>query len=353
MIYDEILKFFGQQNFALVNTNAANVTVLRNTDGRGQIFCALIDNERQMTWGPSQILALNEKLKIFGGGYNDVLFIVVTGDADRDKSLAQLTGVRLWLADGYYRRLYVYENQPEDFYGLRLGIEETIAGELYPERGEIRPAAGRKKRGVPYKIRTAPYVTIALILVNVAYFTLIATRGSLSDTGYMLKMGANYGVYVFERGQVWRIVTSMFIHFSFSHLAGNMFYLGIAGYNLEKTAGHLKFFLIYMLSGIGAGVISAGYYYLTSANTISAGASGAVYGLIGAMLFVTFKNRGRLRSPQMFLRIGIIIVFLYYSNFAETSVDGAAHIAGFVLGLLLSWIFLGTGKGSAGRRRSA
>ena len=353
MIYDEILKFFGQQNFALVRTNAAHATVLRNTDGMTQIFCVLIDNEKQIAWGPSQILTLNEKLKVWNGGYNDVLFIVVTTDTDRDKSLARLTGVKLWLADGYYRRLYVYENQPEDFYGLRLGIEETVAGELYPERGGAIPAAGRKRRRVPYKIRTVPYVTIALIFLNVAYFTLIATRGSLSDTGYMLKMGANYGVYVFERGQVWRIVTSMFIHFSFSHLAGNMFYLGIAGYNLEKAAGHLKFFLIYMLSGIGAGVISAGYYYLTSANTISAGASGAVYGLIGAMLFVTFKNRGRLRSPQMFLRIGIIIVFLYYSNFAQSGVDGAAHIAGFALGLLLSWIFLGTQKGNTHRSRPA
>ena len=351
MIYDEILKFFGQQNFALVNTNAANVTVLRNTDGRAQIFCALIDNEKRAAWGASQILALNEKLRSFGGGYNDVLFIVVTDDLERDKSLARLSGVRVWIANAYDRRLYVYEDQPEDFYGLRLGIEETIAGELYPERGASGSGTGKKRSKVPYKIRTAPYVTIALIVINVIYFTLAATGGSLSDTGYMLKIGANYGVYVFERGQVWRIITSMFLHFSFSHLAGNMFYLGIAGYNLEKTAGHLKFFLIYMLSGIGAGVISAGYYYLTSANTISAGASGAVYGLIGAMLFVTFKNRGRLRSPQMFLRIGIIIVFLYYSNFAESGVDKAAHIAGFIFGLLLSWILLGTGKGRQSRRQ--
>ena len=341
MIYDDIRNFLGQQNFALTATANPEITVLRNQGNGCEIFCALIDNTRKV-WGPSQIQALNEKLLNFNGTYNDVLFLVVTDDVERDKQLSQLYRVRLWLVDELQGRLLVYENQPEDFYGLRLGIAETAAREIYPDEG-LRKGFKSKNRFLN-KINSMPYVTAALIIVNVAYFAFTAAGGSLSSSAYMLRMGANYGVYVFEKGQIWRLLTSMFLHFSFSHLAGNMFYLGVAGYNVEKAAGHLKFFLIYMLSGFGAGLVSAGYYYLTGAGTISAGASGAVYGLIGAMVIITYKNRGRIRSPQMFLRIGIILLFLYYSNFTDDGVDWPAHIAGFVFGVILSFIFIGAGK---------
>ena len=55
----------------------------------------------------------------------------------------------------------------------------------------------------------------------------------------------------------------MFMHFSISHLAGNMIYLGIAGYSIERVAGHWRYLAVYLLSGFGAGVVSAAYYYLT------------------------------------------------------------------------------------------
>lgn len=347
MVYDNIIKFLGQLNFALVQSAYSGITILRNTEGGKQIFCALADNTKTV-WTQQQILSLNSRLVNFGGTYNDVLFLIVTDDVERDKPLSQLYGVRLWIIDAFTGRLFVFENQPEDFYGLRLGISENAAGEMYPDKD---PAKRYKaKSAAAYKFKTSPYVTAALILANVVYFVFTATQGSLSDTSYMLAMGANYGVYVFEKGQVWRLLTSMFMHFGFSHLFGNMFYLAAAGYNLEKAVGHLKFFLIYMLSGLGAGLVSAGYYYLTGANTISAGASGAVYGLIGAMVWLTFRNRGRIRSNRLFVRIGIIIVFLYYSNFTSDTVDAAAHIAGFLFGLMLSF-FLCTGKARSAERK--
>lgn len=344
MLYNDILNFLGQQNFALTETSDPEITVLRNTSDEGRtIFCVVMDNTKGRVWNSSQILSINSQLTTFRGTYNDVLFLVITDDTERDKVLSQIYQVRLWIIDSLNRELLVYEGQPEDFYGLRFGLSETAAGELYPDKSPRRRARGRNRRS--YRANSIPYVTIVLIAINVMYFVILILNGSLSDSSYMLKMGANYGVYVFEKFQIWRLVTCMFMHFSVSHLIGNMFYLAIAGYNLEKEAGHLRFFLIYMLSGIGASLVSAGYYYLAGINTISAGASGAIYGLVGAMLYVTFRNRGRIRSPQLFLRIGIIIIFLFYSNFiTEDGVDGAAHIGGFIFGLALSFIFLGGKK---------
>ena len=76
---------------------------------------------------------------------------------------------------------------------------------------------------------------------------------------------------------------------------------------------------------------------------VSAGASGAVYGLIGALVVLTYKTRGRTGRGMMWLRIGFVIIFLFYSNFMSTRVDVVAHIAGFILGIMLAIAFNAAG----------
>ena len=181
------------------------------------------------------------------------------------------------------------------------------------------------------------------------WFIILVAGGDAGDASYMISKGASYGPYIFENYQFWRLVTNMFMHFSASHLLGNMVYLGIAGYSIERAAGHWKYLALYMLSGFGASVISAAYYYMTGQNTVSAGASGAVYGLIGAAVYLMIKNRGRMRPGMLWLRIGVILIFLFYSNFINSGIDAVAHAAGFVFGILLSFVFL-SGKKRNTRR---
>ena len=186
-----------------------------------------------------------------------------------------------------------------------------------------------------------PYITAGLILVNVVYFIITALGGNLSSTAYMLSVGADYSPYVFEGHQYWRLFTSMFLHFSLRHLAGNMLYLGLLGYNYERIVGHLKFFLIYMLSGIGSSVVSCAYHQLSGTYAVSAGASGAVYGLIAMVIYLMFIARKRTGSARLLYRIAVMLVFLFYSNFMSgRGVDVAAHIGGLAFGLLLSILFL-------------
>lgn len=190
------------------------------------------------------------------------------------------------------------------------------------------------------KNRTFPYVTTGLIMLNVVYFIILVFNGSPNNTRFMLEMGADYAPYVFQRHEFWRLLTSMFMHFSFTHLAGNMIYLGILGFSFEKTIGHIKFLLIYMLSGIGAGVVSCAYYQITGEPVVSAGASGAVYGLIALVVYITYIAAKRAKSAQLFSRIAIMLVFMFYSSFGTGKVDMAAHIGGLIFGLLLCILFL-------------
>lgn len=185
-----------------------------------------------------------------------------------------------------------------------------------------------------------PVVTIMLIAANVIYYLIVALGGNPSNSYYMIERGASFAPLVFEDHEYWRILTSMFLHFSFRHLAGNMVYLGIVGWSYEQVVGSWRFLLIYLLSGIGGGVVSCAYHQITNQPAVSAGASGAVYGLIAMVAYLAYIARKRTGSSQMFYRIGIMLVFLFYSNFASDGVDVAAHLGGLAFGILLCLIIL-------------
>ncbi|MBQ9032529.1 MAG: rhomboid family intramembrane serine protease [Parasporobacterium sp.] len=198
--------------------------------------------------------------------------------------------------------------------------------------GRIRELAAEKK---------LPYVTIVLIVINVAYYLIVAFGGSTFSMSYMLSRGADYSPLVFEGHEYWRLLTCMFLHFSLRHLAGNMVYLGIVGWSYEGIVGHLKFFLVYMLSGIGSSVVSCAWHQLSGEYAVSAGASGAVYGIIAMVIYLMYIAKKRTGSRILLSRIAVILVFLLYSNFVSgEGVDVAAHVGGLFFGVLLSLLFL-------------
>lgn len=189
--------------------------------------------------------------------------------------------------------------------------------------------------------KSFPYVTAGLIAVNVVYFLVLALGGNPGNSAYMISRGADYAPYVFEEHQYWRLLTNMFMHFSFQHLAGNMIYLGIVGFTYEQVTGHLKFFLIYMLSGLGGSVVSCAYHQITGQPVVSAGASGAVYGIIAIVIYLSWIARKRTGMGRLYQRLGIMLVFLFYSNFINgRGVDVAAHIGGLAFGLLLCMLLI-------------
>ena len=189
-----------------------------------------------------------------------------------------------------------------------------------------------------------PYITIILVVLNLIYYVILCVVGNVEDTRFMITAGANYGPLVFEKLQIWRLITSMFMHFGVSHLISNMIYLAITGYLLEKTCGHFKFLLMYMLSGIGASLVSSAYYYVAGTNTVSAGASGAIYGLLGVFTYLTVRGMKNMRPMYILYRLAVTLVFVFYSSFLSDDVDGAAHIGGFLFGVVIAILFLGVRK---------
>lgn len=179
--------------------------------------------------------------------------------------------------------------------------------------------------------------TAILIFINVAVFLVLSVFGNTQDTLFMLDHGAAYEPIVVQKHEFYRIVTSIFLHFGIDHLLNNMVLLGALGWNLEIEIGKIRFTLIYLLSGIGGNIISLYHGIQTQEYAVSAGASGAIFGLMGALFYVVIANRGRLGRLSGRGMAFMVALSLYF-GLTSRGVDNWAHVGGLLCGVLLAAI---------------
>lgn len=179
--------------------------------------------------------------------------------------------------------------------------------------------------------------TTVIIVINIAVFLILSLFGDTEDAVFMLQHGAMYEPMVTQQHEFYRIFTSMFLHFGITHLLNNMVLLGALGWNLELEIGKMRFLIIYLVSGIGGNLLSL--YFGISAETyaVSAGASGAIFGLMGALLYVVIANRGRLGRLSGRGMLFMVILSLYF-GFTSSGVDNWAHIGGLITGFVMAVI---------------
>ena len=188
-----------------------------------------------------------------------------------------------------------------------------------------------------YKNRA--YVNGAIIIINIIYFLYLEMAGSSTDTYFMLEKGAMYAPLILEDGQYYRLLTCIFMHFGIQHLINNMLVLFILGDNLERALGRVRYLIFYLLCGVGANVFSL-FTEMASPGrwAVSAGASGAIFGVVGGLIYIVGINRGRLEDLTSRQLILLEVVTLYH-GFTSTGVDNAAHIGGLVIGIFLGMVF--------------
>lgn len=186
-------------------------------------------------------------------------------------------------------------------------------------------------------------LTIVLVVVNVLVFFGLSFGGMTEDAVYMLEHGAMYVPYILENGEYYRLFTSLFLHFGFTHLLNNMVTLVIMGRYVEPLVGKVRFLIIYFISGLGGNLLSGWIEFIIEDHVVSAGASGAIFGLTGALLGLTLLYRGRI--GQLTSRdVLIVVVLSLYNGFAGQGVDNAAHIGGLISGFLTVLVLGGTQK---------
>ena len=186
-----------------------------------------------------------------------------------------------------------------------------------------------------------PVVTYALIAVNVLIWLAMEfegrSRGGSQNQAVLLQFGALYGPWI-AAGEYWRLFTAMFLHIGLLHLAFNGFGLLIFGRIVEGIYGPVRFGLIYVLAGLFGSVAS----YLLNSASIGAGASGAIFGVLGALAAFFLARREVLGEVgrQNLTGLAVIAAINLVFGFIQPGIDNWAHMgglaAGFALGMALA-----------------
>jgi membrane associated rhomboid family serine protease len=206
-------------------------------------------------------------------------------------------------------------------------------------RGGLKKIFKRKPtRGFAYLDESAPkskpYITVILMFVNTIIFALMYLDGyTANPIDVAIKYGAQYTDAVLT-GEWWRLASSWFVHFGLLHFSMNMASLWIIGSNVEGEIGSIKFVIAYVLSGLGG---SAASLY-SSPYAVSAGASGAVCGIIGfAYLYSTIKRSSVGNFNSQSLLSWIVMIQVY--GFLMPNIGWEAHLGGLIAGGLVGALF--------------
>ncbi|HET7296605.1 MAG TPA: rhomboid family intramembrane serine protease [Gemmatimonadales bacterium] len=138
-------------------------------------------------------------------------------------------------------------------------------------------------------------------------------------------------------GQWWRILAAMFLHFGFFHLALNMWCLWQLGWLAEYLFGRATFLTLYLLSGLGGSVLSL----VTHPAVVSAGASGAIFGVAGGVAAFMWLHRLNFHAPKLTGALPSVAAFIGYNllyGITDPQIDNAGHLGGLIVGALLGFL---------------
>lgn len=206
------------------------------------------------------------------------------------------------------------------------------AGTRQTATTRLKPKPVRRAPGMALATNRAP-VTYTLIAINAVIYLIAAVQASslfapdtsMNQPGSLYNRAVLYGPFV-GQGDWWRLVTSMFLHASILHIGFNMFALWAIGRVVEQYLGSVRYVGLYLVSGLAG---SAGAL-LQAPHTPILGASGAIFGILGAMLIIEWQVTGRLAGQAMSL-IAINLVI----SFAIPGISWGGHVGGLIGGILV------------------
>jgi membrane associated rhomboid family serine protease len=187
--------------------------------------------------------------------------------------------------------------------------------------------------------------TMVLIAINVIVYLVEIAKGGGGlgemSSQVIYEMGGLFGPSVSEGGDWWRVITSGFVHVSIIHIGLNMFLLFVMGRLLEPAIGTLRFVFLYFACLLAGSFLALAF----SPNALSAGASGAIFGVLGAVFVIA---RGR-KLDAIAGEIGFLILFNLIFTFSVSRISVGAHVGGLVAGILCGLLIVAGEQGRYGR----
>ncbi|MBU3216896.1 rhomboid family intramembrane serine protease [Clostridium estertheticum] len=220
----------------------------------------------------------------------------------------------------------------------KVNYSQNVKLEVVNDLVSVMNNNNLRSRPEKVNLQDKPWITIIIIAINVIMYGITAylsymTNGSIlnSDTNVLVLLGAKVNDLI-NQGQYYRLVTCMFLHGGIVHVAVNMYSLYAIGPMVESVYGKAKYLVIYFISGICASIFS--YIFSTS---VSIGASGAIFGLLGAVL--VFAITSKEKTGSAFIKNILSVIFInIFIGATMPGIDNFAHVGGLIGGMLVAFL---------------
>ncbi len=368
-LYNKILEYFLSGGCQRLKVNASGMEVFYQTNQEECSVYWLIDlyNGTEILIDQYQNIKRQIENAFLSRGYQKALVyaILYTKNTDAAMKICK-NSESACIVDSFRFRLMLFEGQARDENGIFRGLEQIIleserayvtshGGEdnrgNYPnhqegygtddmhqkDQGSYRKGYGDFKQGQEYEGKNGFFsifgvATIMIIVINAAIFFYTDLSGNYNK---IITKGCIFWPLIKYQKEYYRLFTYQFLHANISHLVNNMLILAIMGSTLERHVGKFKYLVIYFLSGIVAGIASMSYNMEKGLLSNSIGASGAVFGVIGAIALIVIVNKGRLETIGT-RQIIIFTALSLYGGFTSQGVDNAAHVGGLLAGFFIA-----------------
>lgn len=342
MIYEQLERLLTEQGFSKVPSNLPEFSFFFRNENTYVNVLHIIEYKQGLYITEEQYAHIKETIRGFFRTKEakdvHILSLLICPDMEKAKQLCGSDPL-CWLIDPVWKRLLIYENQAADFYGMKSVLENFLSEMAAHEGNEQETFAGSdgnrydKNRNKVKELIRSSGLNITIVIFNVILFIICTFTGEL-----LYNIGAFSVMDLVENGEWHRIFTSMFLHADIEHLISNMLVLYYIGNVIEKQIGHVPYVLLYFLCGITGNIFSAGYELLSGQYIGSVGASGAIFGVEGALLMLALVHKEKIADVTTG-RIVLSIAFSLYSGFTSYFVNNAAHIGGLLTGFVLAGIY--------------
>lgn len=276
---------------------------------------------------------------------NEGLYAVVITD-DKQESLAQEEANEYLKTLGENYKLHIIVLSNQDYFSSRNETSSKVVVNIKEKKIIYCDVESKNLANITMSLlvkekdrrdRKTMILTLGIIGINIIIFIVsaIISKSIINIDGQvLLDLGGKFGPLI-DKGEFFRLVTSNFLHGGIIHLAFNMYALYSIGPQIEELYGRMKYIIIYFLSGIGCSLLS--YYMLP--DTLSIGASGAIFGLLGALFIFAIKNRNSLKNGAIGNLVMVIGVNLYI-GMTLPNIDNYGHIGGLIVGIIIGGLLI-------------
>ena len=322
------------KNLNLINDNSFNL-FFKKISNMGYIVLAIkIDNKNFNTQKyfieqtKSLIKKINKELTV-----NKIVFLQILIGKDFDFNILNFANTSFeeddklmqakWIVNNKTQNIIIKGNQPTKI----LNIYEIIKGSFY--KNNALNKTNQELSFNPPKNKNIT-LTLSLIIINLIIYAIMKLGGADRENLF-LYLGAITPTMLRDN-EAYRILTSAFLHSSLQHILSNCLSLYIFGSIVEKNIGKLVFFNVYFLGAIGSSLFS---YFFT--RSLSVGASGAIFALEGSILYAAISQKKKFLTLDFQNLLMLIICGLAF-GFLNPRIDNAAHIGGFIVGILVTFV---------------